>query len=99
MKPTKNFKACIDGAVYPQEFTPDDEFEANSAAAKAALDLGCLTEEDAELVKSTLEGADHDADDATEDDEGSDAKATKTKTAKAKSEAGAPENKSGGAED
>jgi hypothetical protein len=57
IKPISPFRAVVPGSAYPKNFTVDDEFEADSIEAKAALDLGCLSDEDAATVRKALEVA------------------------------------------
>jgi len=87
VKPIKSFRAVVPGSAYHKEFTPDDDLELDSVEAKAALDLDCLSEDDAKAVTDALEAA---------------AKAEAKKKAdaakaEAKAKGAAPENKSGGA--
>lgn len=86
IKPILPFRAVVAGSAYPKDFTVEDEFAPDSDAAKAALDLGCLSDEDATVVREAL-GLTESQPSATE---GKPA-ATKTKGANP------PENKSGGA--
>ncbi|WP_107495638.1 hypothetical protein [Thalassobius sp. I31.1] len=59
VKPIKAFHAVVPGSAYPASFGPDDELEANSVAAQAALDLGCLNASDTDIVREAL-GLDED---------------------------------------
>lgn len=52
INPTKPFKAVVPGSAYPRSFTTDDDLDPASIAARAAMDLGCLTEKDAKLVRA-----------------------------------------------
>ncbi|WP_240705130.1 hypothetical protein, partial [Pacificoceanicola onchidii] len=54
IKPIKSFRAVIPGSAYPVTFTPESELKPNSVAAKAALDLGYLCEEDVVTVREAL---------------------------------------------
>lgn len=87
VKPIKPFRAVVPGSAYHKEFTPDDDLEVNSVAAKAALDLGCLSEDDAKSVQDALDAAAK-AEAKKKDD---------AAKAEAKANGAAPENKSGGA--
>ncbi len=51
IKPISPFRAVVTGSAYPKHFTTDDDFAPNSEAAKAALDLGCLSDGDAATVR------------------------------------------------
>lgn len=91
IKPILPFNAVVPGSPYPKYFTPDDAFEPGSAAAKAALDLGRLSDKDAGMVREAQQSSD--APKGKTKAKGADLKAeTKAKGA-------APENKAGGAED
>lgn len=47
-----DFRAVVTGSAWPQAFAADTEIEATSEAAKVALDLGHLSEEDAAVVRA-----------------------------------------------
>ncbi|MGH1579073.1 hypothetical protein [Planktotalea sp.] len=85
IKPISNFRAVVAGSAYPRTFTKDDEFEPDSEAAKAALDLGKLNDEDASMVREALG--------LSEAQTG----AAADKAAADKSQGAAPESKTGGA--
>ena len=57
IKPILPFRAVVTGSAYPKHFTTDDDFAADSEAAKAALDLGCLSDKDAATVRKALEAS------------------------------------------
>ena len=54
INPILPFRAVVSGSAYPQTFTPQDAFAPDSDAAKAALDLGCLSGEDVFTVRAAL---------------------------------------------
>lgn len=56
IKPILPFKATVPGSAHPKLFTETDEFDVSSAAAAAALTLGCLSDKDAKAVKAAQEG-------------------------------------------
>ena len=92
IKPILPFRAVVPGSAYPETFTPESEFEADSVAAKAALDLGCLSDEDVLTVRKAL-GLDEDQSGAAEK------AAAEKAAAEKKAQGAAPENKAGGAKD
>lgn len=57
IKPILPFRAVVAGSAYPKTFTTDDHFAPDSDAAKAALDLGCLSDKDAATVRKAQEFA------------------------------------------
>ncbi|WP_224826281.1 hypothetical protein [Cognatishimia sp. MH4019] len=54
IKPILPFRAVVAGSAYPKTFTVDDDLAPDSEAAKAALELGCLSDEDAVTVREAL---------------------------------------------
>jgi hypothetical protein len=102
IKPILPFRAVVPGSAYPKNFTTDDEFEADSVEAKAALDLGCLSDEDRATVSEALgldAGQTGAADKAAADKAAADKAAADKAAADKKAQKGAPENKAEGADD
>jgi len=88
IKPILPFRAVVPGSAYPKDFTVEDEFNADSVEAKAAFDLGCLSDEDRATVSE--------AHGLGEDQTGA---AAEKAAAEKKAKGAAPENKAGGAKD
>ena len=101
IKPISPFRAVVPGSAYPIDFTPDDELEPHSEAARAALNLGCLSDGDAEVVRRALNAeaaqTDTDPDTDADPDPKPKSKPKSRANAAAKAQGAAPENKSGGA--
>ncbi|MEP4195976.1 MAG: hypothetical protein ABJL99_10115 [Aliishimia sp.] len=108
IKPILPFNAVIQGSPYPKTFTPNDEFEVGSETARIALELGRLSDEDAERVRDAfglptmasiagkeaeVKAAKEAAVQAIKDAAVKEAKEAEDKAAAAKAKGVAPENK------
>ena len=108
IKPILPFRAVVPGSAYPKDFTVEDEFNADSVEAKAAFDLGCLSDEDRATV-SEAHGLGEDqtgaaaekaaAEKAAAEKAAAEKAAAEKAAAEKKAKGAAPENKAGGAKD
>lgn len=93
IKPILGFRAVVAGSCYPKTFSTEDEFDVDSDEAATALELGCLSDDDANMVRKARElSVPGDGDDAPSSDKAdqtsdqSDSGATKPKASKAAEE-------------
>lgn len=56
MKPAKEFKACIAGAIYPTTFSPKDDLD--EEAQEHAFHMGALNKKDAAAVEKRIKARD-----------------------------------------
>ena len=100
ISPILPFNAVVPGSAYPKTFTTDDEFEPGSVEAKAAYDLGCLSEDDRAIVADAIAAAEEPQTISADDDADADAKTASASkpAAEKKASKAAPENKAGEAE-
>ncbi|WP_420567846.1 hypothetical protein [Thalassovita sp.] len=99
IKPILPFRAVVPGSAYPKEFTVEDEFEVDSVEAEAALNLGCLSDEDRVEVSEALGLGEDQTGAEAEAKAKAEAEAKAKAEAEAKAKGAAPENKAGGAKD
>ncbi len=96
INPILPFRAVVPGSAYPKTFTTNDNLKPASVEAKAALDLGCLNVEDAELVRKAHGLAEPQTDD--QDPQPQETAPTDPKVQR-KAQGAAPENKVAGSKD